>query len=212
MDQARERAWRCDGVDASAFLEAGEQAQAWVEDGLGRQSAHRRQHSLAVAELAQQLAQVHGDNPAGAYLAGVTHDLAREWSRPALLAEAARLGLEVDDHERAEPLLLHGPIVAAWLEAKGWGGPAEWEAVRFHTTAAPQMGRLARIVYIADAVEPGRTYPEASSLRELALSDLDRGYGRVLQDGIRYLEARGLSVHPRMKRAFDAWRAVGGET
>lgn len=211
MDDEKANSERPEGEATGLLDEAGEPAKAWVEEALSRLSAHRRQHSLAVAALAQQLAKVHGENPGVAYMAGLTHDLAREWSRPDLLAEAERLGLEVDDYERAEPLLLHGPIVAAWLKERGWGGPAEWEAVRFHTTAAPEMGRLARIVYVADAVEPGRRYPEASRLRALALRDLDRGYGAVLEDSMRYLETRGLTVHPRMESALREVGPVGGK-
>jgi len=163
---------------------------------------HRQDHSLRVANLAAELAELHGDDPDQAWVAGRYHDLAREWARPALLAEARRLGWRVDAHEAAEPVLLHGPVAGLWAEAAGLH-PRVVEAITWHTTATPGLGRLGQILFIADGVEPGRGYAEAAALRALAREDLTAGYRAVLLSTARYLASRRLALHPRTEAALQ---------
>jgi len=162
---------------------------------------HRQDHSLRVADLAAELARRHGEDPDQAWVAGRYHDLAREWARPALLAEARRLGWPVDAEEAAEPVLLHGPVAGLWAQAAGLGR-AVVEAITWHTTAAPGLDRLGQILFVADGVEPGRAYPEAAALRDLARNDLAAGYRAVLKSTVRYLASRGLALHPRTEAAL----------
>ena len=164
-------------------------------------SPHRRAHSQRVADLAVELAVRHGLAPGPAWQAGRYHDLAREWGRPALLAEAERLGWPVDVYERAEPILLHGPVVSLWARRLGME-PDVVEAMCWHTTAAPGLKALGRIIFIADGVEPGRRYAEAAALRDLARRDLAQAYDAVLLATVRYLGERGLAVHPRTQGAL----------
>jgi predicted HD superfamily hydrolase involved in NAD metabolism len=174
----------------------------WAADRLPLLSAPRRRHSEAVAQLAADLAGRHGLSPEAAYDAGLVHDLAREWSGEALLGEADRLALHPDAVERAAPVLLHGPVVAAWMMRDGVGTPSIHEAVRYHTTAAPGLGPLGWVVFIADAVEPGRRYPQAAPLRDLAHDNLEAAAVAVMRSTLRYLEARGITPHPRLIEAI----------
>ncbi len=47
------------------------------------------------------------------------------------------------------------------------------DAVRYHTTGRYGMSLLEKIIYIADAIEPGRTYPGVDEIRKLADTDID---------------------------------------
>jgi predicted HD superfamily hydrolase involved in NAD metabolism len=169
---------------------------------LDRLSPGRRAHSERVAALAQELAAQHGLDPTAAYQAGLAHDVARELTDARWLSEAARLGVAVGVEERTWPLLLHGPVAAAWLREAGMGTPALWEAVHYHTTGAPGLGPLAVVVYIADGTEPGRQYREAAEIREVARRDLYAGYRAALVSAARYLSGRGLRLHPLMLKAL----------
>ncbi len=173
-----------------------------LQDQYGRLTQHRRDHSERVAAAMETLAHTHGLNIKAAYLAGWGHDLARELSRAQLLAEAARLKLHWGPAEDGEPVLLHGPIAAEWLRLEGQGNESVWRAVRFHTTAAPNLDGLGKALFVADGVEPGRHYPERADLWQLALANLEAGYSAVLQHTLAYLKARGFAPHPYMLEAI----------
>lgn len=173
-----------------------------VEERLGMLTPHRRGHSERVAEVMRSLAERHHLDPQDAHLAGLAHDLARELPRPDLLAEAARLGLAWGVEEEEEPVLLHGPIAAKWLEAAGVGTPSIWSAIRYHTTAAPGLDPLGRALFVADGVEPGRRYETRAMLYDLAHQDLDAGYCAVIEQTLTYLQEKGLAPHPDMMEAL----------
>ncbi len=175
---------------------------ATLEERLKMLSAHRRGHSERVAAVMESLAQRHRLDPDAARLAGIAHDLAREMSRPDLLAEAARLGIVWGPEEEHEPLLLHGPIAARWLQEAHLGTPSIWNAIHYHTTAAPGLDSLGRALFIADGVEPGRRFEARAMLYDLSHQDLDAGYCAVIEHTLAYLRERGLAPHPDMLEAL----------
>jgi predicted HD superfamily hydrolase involved in NAD metabolism len=67
-------------------------------------------------------------------------------------------------------------------------------AVRYHTTGRAGMSRLEMIVFLADTLEPGRTYEEADELRALAFEDLETGMLRVLEALGVYLKENGFEM------------------
>lgn len=180
----------------------------WAAPRLLRLSPARRAHSLGVARLAADWAPRWGVSLDDAYAAGLVHDLAREWDGPGLVREAERLGWPVDEAERESPILLHGPVAAAWMREAGVGSTAIEAAVRYHTTAAPSLDALGQLVFIADALEPGREYAGVEALRRVAAADGAEGYRAVLASTRRYLAARGLRIHPRTEAA---WALVAGD-
>lgn len=176
---------------------------AWLVERFFALSPARRAHSERVAALGEVLAYYHGLSPDAARLAGLAHDLAREWPDAALLREAERWAIDVGPLERQAPVLLHGPVAAAWLREAGCGSAEVLEAVARHTTAGPGIGPLAKAIFVADGCEPGRQYPEAAALRALAFRDLEAGYRAVLEASMAYLRRRGLPPHPAMLAAWD---------
>lgn len=158
----------------------------------------RLEHVYRVTDLATHLAGIHGLDPAPARAAGLMHDYARDMSDPELLALAEGWGLISDPSERDHPrALLHAPVAAALLEQEGLiTDPAVLDAIRYHTTGAPQMSRLARLLWVADMVEPGRDFPGVPGLRELAHQDLDLALLAGLDHTLGYLITAGRRVHP----------------
>ena len=157
---------------------------------------------MRVIRVMEELANRHHFDLELARWAGFGHDLAREFSRPALLAEAARLRLPVDKFATAEPILLHGPIAARWLHDVAIGDESVWQAIRYHTTAGPGLGAMAQALFIADAVEPGRVYANRQALWDLAMKDLELGYRAVLEETAAYNRIRNLALHPDTKSAL----------
>ncbi|HET6498609.1 MAG TPA: bis(5'-nucleosyl)-tetraphosphatase (symmetrical) YqeK, partial [Coriobacteriia bacterium] len=166
-------------------------------------------HSVAVAETAAGLATVYGVDAESAYLAGLLHDWARDDAPDTLLAEAARLGVEVTSVDRAVPYLLHARTGAAAVgEWFTWLSPDVINAISRHTLGSPDMSDLDAVVYLADAIEPGRDSAAAEGLRALVgtvpLFDL---YGRAYAHSLERLVRERRRIHPG---TVDAWNAIIG--
>jgi len=171
-------------------------------DRFNRLTRHRQEHIERVVAVMEKLAEVHQLDREAARLAGYGHDLARELARPELLAEAERLGISYGPEERAEPILLHGPVAARWLKDLSLGNPDVWQAIQYHTTAAPGLSPLAKALFVADGVEPGRRYDGRAALEKLAYDNLEQAYAAVLHSTVQYLDARHLPRHPLTQGAL----------
>ncbi|HHV07392.1 MAG TPA: HD domain-containing protein [Firmicutes bacterium] len=166
---------------------------------------HRYQHSLEVAEVAVKLAQCHGGKVKKAYLAGLLHDCAKGLEEDLLLQTALAFGIVRNDTEKACPDLLHGPVGAllAWKEY-GVDDPEILTAIAVHTLGSEEMGLLAKIIYLADYIEPGRRFPGVDDLRALAYEDLNRAVLQAMDNTILYLLRQGLLLHPQTMKARNS--------
>lgn len=170
----------------------------------GMISKKRLAHSLGVSETAELLAEKFGCDPRRAALAGLVHDCARDLDDEELLKRAREAGIQASYEEKICPLLLHGPVGAV-ISRNHFGIEDEevLRAVAVHTTGAPEMSPLDKIVYIADKIEPGRRYEAVSSLRAAAQRGLNEGMAACLAHFILFLVSRGLVVHPDMVRTWN---------
>ena len=170
-----------------------------IESRLNELPAGLRDHVERSRVVAQELAIRHGVDVRQADLGTAAHDLARAVRKPVLLCEAERLGLDISFVERHQPLLLHGPVAAAWLsEDDDNNDGAVLESIRFHTTGHPGLGELAKVVFLADNLDPWKV-ERASFLNhvsDLARSDLDAAIIYYLDRTIERLLRDGQMVHP----------------
>lgn len=136
-----------------------------------RVGAKRLSHIEGVAQTAEELASLYGQDVLCARLAGLLHDWDKAYDDVQIRRRVRELGLEVDPYVYEHMArLLHGPTAAAALarEYPGVIDPSILQAVSRHTTAACDMSPLDMIVYVADVVEPGRTYGNLAPLRASA--------------------------------------------
>jgi predicted HD superfamily hydrolase involved in NAD metabolism len=118
--------------------------------------------------------------------------LARLYPADRLLAECRDRGLPMDAFDRANPIVLHARLGAELArEMFGVTDEAVLSAIRKHTLGDAHMTPLDEIVYLADALEPGRDYPERAALLALAFDDLAAAMRSVIASSIAYLRARG---------------------
>ena len=166
-----------------------------VEEELGQRD--RYAHSVRVARCADLLAQRHGIDPRKARLAGLLHDLARLYSPERLVAECEARGLPIDIAERRHPVLLHAKLGAAIASERfEVRDPHVLSAIEKHTTAAREMSPLDCIVYLADSLEPNRSFPERADLWRLALGDLAGAMRAVLLLTMRHNARKGVATVP----------------
>ncbi|MGC8484837.1 MAG: bis(5'-nucleosyl)-tetraphosphatase (symmetrical) YqeK [Candidatus Baltobacteraceae bacterium] len=173
---------------------------------------HRAEHSIRVARCAELLAMRHGLDASRARTAGMLHDLARLWPASRLLEEAARRNYPADDFERRNPTVLHAPLGAMLAEERfAVHDPEIAAAIAAHTLGAAEMTPLARVLYLADALEPQRNYAERAALWELALQDLDAAMYATLESTLAYARSRGYEIAPRTKAALDTFSRLKGK-
>jgi predicted HD superfamily hydrolase involved in NAD metabolism len=178
-----------------------ERAEAFARSRLSKE---RYEHTLRVADTAQDLALAHDLDADMARLAALLHDAAREMDPEVFLNLANKWRLQVEDPERQSPKLLHGPV-AAELARREFGMDNEevLQAVRAHTTGRPGMGPLALVLYVADKIEPARDYPSVGRLRKLAGEDLNEAAAESLRRAIAHNEERGKATHPASLKMLD---------
>ncbi|GAA5533629.1 bis(5'-nucleosyl)-tetraphosphatase (symmetrical) YqeK [Deinococcus aluminii] len=163
----------------------------------------RFEHVLRVAELACRIARANGLDEARAYAAGILHDIARDLPD----AELLRLAPPECPIDSAHPLALHGRAARTLLERWGYADRVVLEAVEDHTTGPRGGNPVAACVYVADVSEPGRGVND--DIRELALRDLEAALNCAIVSKVTYLQGRGIQVHPRTLRAYQALSCGG---
>ena len=163
-----------------------------------RLSPKRFQHSLGVAEEAARLANRYGANPEKAYLAGLIHDCAKEIpAKDVVKLLTERFGVTCDEVALQTPWILHGPLGACVAKQEfGIEDPEILDAVWYHTTGKAGMELFSKIIYIADYIEPNRTYPDVEVLRTLTYEDIDRAILFGIDYTIGELVKRKTVIHP----------------
>ncbi|MBQ3509003.1 MAG: nicotinate-nucleotide adenylyltransferase [Peptococcaceae bacterium] len=162
-----------------------------------RLSVKRYMHSIGVANTAARLAGIFNGNIEKAYLAGLLHDYAREVPNAELLELAVEHNLYSDAVDLLQPSLLHGPVGAWMLKEQGILEDEQvLDAIRWHTTGHPDMDQLARIIYIADYIEPNRDFPGVDLLRQLTHQDLNLGVLAGIDHTLGFLIQKDGYMHP----------------
>jgi predicted HD superfamily hydrolase involved in NAD metabolism len=165
---------------------------------------------VRVARAAELLAQRHGLDARKARIAGMLHDLARLYSGPQLIRECTQRRIPIDAFAAEHPIVLHAPLGAALArEAFAIDDPQILSAIEKHTLAAESMSDLDCALYLADGLEPGRTFEARSTLWGLALRDLRSATAAVLENSVDYLRRSGNAVAPQ---TLAALRTIKGGT
>ncbi|MCR4962580.1 MAG: bis(5'-nucleosyl)-tetraphosphatase (symmetrical) YqeK [Firmicutes bacterium] len=186
-------------------MNSSEQIDAYRQKLARDLSPRRFQHSLSVAQTAAALAERWQVPKEKAYLAGLIHDVGRCYTPAQLRQKAAELHLELDEWQNRHDPLLHAPVGAAILEQE-WGvTDAEiLEAVKYHTVGHPQMSLLAKIIFLADIIEPLRqSWPGLEQLRDQAYIDLDRAILAALAYTFSYLAGKQEPCHPMALQTYQ---------
>lgn len=168
-------------------------------------SPRRYEHCLRVASLSRELALIHGEEEEASYLAGVSHDMMKECDLQNMLLTAARDGRKITLIEKENPALLHGRAAAVILGEKfKVTDERVLEAVAFHTFAKKNMCNIAKIVYAADKIEPGRPFVTAEYLKRKKALPLNLLALEVANECSALLKTKG-KVVARETEDFIFW-------
>ena len=156
-------------------------------------SDKRKKHTYGVYETAAALARRYGADEGKAGEAALFHDMFRGITEKTLDCYIKQLNM--DDKYYGNANLAHGKIAAAVMERDfGVSDEDVLNAVSFHTTGRAGMSKLEKVVYLADAIEPGRDYPGVEEIRALANESLDGACLLLMEMTVDYVNGRGLPL------------------
>lgn len=155
-------------------------------------------HSIATQKMAAELANIYNVNRSKATVAGLLHDCAKGLSHEELLLNASRYNIPLDEIRMMQPGLLHAPVGAKIAQAElGITDSEILHAIEVHNTGSTGMSSLDKVLYLADAAEPNRTYPGVEQIREVAFSgNLDSALLETMDMKIRHVMERRRMLHP----------------
>lgn len=135
-----------------------------------RVSPKRLKHILGVSDTAAMLARVYGCDERKARLAGLLHDWDKGLDDDQIRQRVRELGIEDQVGPwvvENMPQVLHGPTASVALAREHPDIPDDViQAIYRHTTGALGMSDLDKVIYVADAIEPGRNFDGLEGLQD----------------------------------------------
>ncbi len=160
-------------------------------------SVQRYEHSLRVANTAKNLCKHFGEDEKLGFLAGLSHDICKEMDKNLLERIATKEGAVLSETETRKPSLLHGRVCASVLQKQFLvENENVLEAVECHTFGKKNMCNIAKIVCIADKIEPGRPYMSSSKMKNLLKLRIDELLHTVLHEIIEVRRKKKDEVFP----------------
>ncbi|MBO7217574.1 MAG: nicotinate (nicotinamide) nucleotide adenylyltransferase [Clostridia bacterium] len=165
---------------------------------------YRYEHSLCVADEAMLLAEIYGANKEIAYVAGLLHDVTKNFSELEHLKIFDSFGIILNDVTKKSKKLWHA--ISGSLYVKNYLGVDNDEiisAIRYHTAAKSDMSLLEKIIYVADFTSADRNYPDVETMRNLSRISLEDAMLYALNYTINELKENGSPIHPDTINAYN---------
>lgn len=157
----------------------------------------RLTHSLGVRDACVTLATRYGADVDKARLAGLVHDCAKGLDDRQLVQLAARYEISVSSWQVADLSLMHGPVGACLArELFGISDDDVLHAVAVHTTGCEDMGVLDLVLFVADYIEPNRTFGGVDEIRTAAEQSLELAALKGYAATVRHLLEADRLIHP----------------
>ena len=182
-----------------------------------RIGSRRFSHTLGVEKAIIDLGERYlpGDIPR-LRIAALLHDLTKEWSGEEQVRFCMKNGIPLSEEERATPRILHART-GAYLSTREFPhlvDPTVASAIERHTTGDREMTVFDELLYLADYIEPTRTYPECISLREAFYNGFSDAKDKELHlhkivltaliSTVKEIEERGGTVFSKTREAIAA--------
>lgn len=163
----------------------------YIDDYLEKNlSAKRRFHTYAVKDTALKLAKLYGVDSEKTETAALLHDICKNLSIEKINEYVKEFKL---DSKYENNINLAHSKIAAKIAARDFNisDCDIINAVSYHTTGRAGMSLLEKIIYIADAIEPGRSYQGVEDIRKAAFVNLDEACLLSLSRTADYVKSQG---------------------
>ncbi|OZU89907.1 phosphohydrolase [Virgibacillus indicus] len=171
----------------------------------------RFDHTLRVAETAVSLADQYKVSKEKTELAAIFHDYAKyrplDEMKRWIISSRLPKDLLLYHHE-----LWHGPVGAILIEREfGIKDPDIQLPIQYHTTGRAHMSEIEKVIFLADYIEPGRSFPGIEEVRNMARKDLTHACLLASRNTIQFLMNKKATIYPETFHAYnDLIKQYGG--
>ncbi|MDG5786515.1 bis(5'-nucleosyl)-tetraphosphatase (symmetrical) YqeK [Evansella sp. AB-P1] len=177
-----------------------DQALAAVEKSLKKR---RFEHTLRVTEEAEILARRYNVDVKKTRLAAILHDYAKYRPVDEMKETVKQNGLSRSLLTYSDEIL-HAFVGAFYVEKELHVTDRQiLSAIRYHTTGRANMTPIEKVVFLADYIEPGRTFNAVEIVRDMAKLDLDRACFFALKNIIQFIVSKDEAVYPETFEAYN---------
>ncbi len=167
-------------------------------------SQKRYEHSLRVADVCEMLALEYKLDEKKAYITGLLHDVAKEkdsdWHEKIL----KELKLENEDFYQI-PNIHHAYSAKVLLEDFNLDFDI-LNAIEDHVEGSAKISRLGMILFIADFIEPNRTFKNATYVRDTKFDSLTHMYATCLNYSYNFIKTKGLTATKKTEEAYNRYK------
>lgn len=166
------------------------------EDVKNTLSDFRYQHSLRVAEEAKKLATCYGYNEETAYVAGLIHDIAKDFTEEENWQMIKQYQLNPSLMDEEFKRVAHAEIGAKVAKERYQVSDEICEAVCYHTIGHIPMTILDKIVFVADKIGRECDTPSLKQIKKVAYENLDSAIFLIFKRQEQKLMKIGKKMHP----------------
>lgn len=169
-------------------------------------SEKRYNHCINVSKEAIRLAKKYGADEQKAEIAGILHDITKEFDEQKQLQLISCGDIILTDVEKTTNKLWHAITGAIYVKSElGIDDEDIINAIRYHTTARANMSVLEKVIFLADFTSAERDYPDVDVIRQKADISLEDG----MLYGIQFTLARLISKQGCLSEdAIDAYNEI----
>lgn len=160
-------------------------------------NSDRYDHTIRVVNEAKKLAALYGVDEEKAEIAALAHDCAKNMSYNELKRTCEKGNIIfTDDDLNSKPIWhAYAAVIIAKEEFK-IDDEEILNAIKYHTTGRKNMTVLEKIIYLADYIEPGRTFEKIHEVRVLAYDkNIDAALIKAINNTIEFLISKGSIIH-----------------
>lgn len=159
-------------------------------------SISRFEHSLRTAQMCKKICLLYGIDEEKGYLAGLAHDMCKKMDDKSLIELAKKDEKLISEIELNKPALLHGRAAAVKIQSDfKITDPEIIQAIANHTFGSPGLCDLAKALYAADKIEPGREQVSKEYYQRLFSMTFDKMIYTVALESVQYLTKKGKEIN-----------------
>lgn len=174
-------------------------------------SKRRFKHVMRVEKTALKLAELYKVDMEKVSIAAIAHDYAKEKPDEEMRDLIISENLDLDMLQYGSNIW-HGSLGSVLMKNEYNIEDEEiLEAIRWHTIGSPRMCKVAQVIYVADFIEPNRSFKGVEEARELAEIDLNETIAYITRHTLSNLIRNKTKIYPKAIETYNAWAVKNKE-